>query len=129
MAETELTLTGELVDLEKYIENAGGIHGLRGINKVRGWNNIEYGAGLSGKNTPATKLSMNKAFIPPGGVAKAHIHVDFDVMYFYSRDLYDMNLAPGVGIQWFIVLVTCFTLSPACLMKYSIVQPKNGWRR
>ena len=48
MSEEELTLSGEQVDLAKYIEDAGGIHGLRDINKVRGWNNIEYGAGLSG---------------------------------------------------------------------------------
>ena len=72
MDKSELSLTGEEVDLSKYVEDAGGIHGLREIDKVRGWNNIEYGAGLSGKNTPATKLSMNKAFIPPGGVAAAH---------------------------------------------------------
>ena len=68
MDKSELTLTGEEVDLSKYIEDAGGIHGLRDVDKVRGWNNIEYGPGLSGKNTPSTALSMNKAFIPPGGM-------------------------------------------------------------
>ena len=39
----------------------------------------------SGKNTPATKLSMNRAYIPPGGVAKAHIHVDFEVMIYLLK--------------------------------------------
>ena len=82
MSEEELTLNGEQTDLKKYVEDVGGIHGLREVHKVRGWNNIQYGAGLSAKNTPSTKLSMNKAFIPPGGIAKAHIHVDFDVMVF-----------------------------------------------
>tara|TARA_B100000900_G_scaffold187392_1_gene158796 strand:+ start:9680 stop:10132 length:453 start_codon:yes stop_codon:yes gene_type:complete len=85
MGDEELFLEGEQEDLKKYVEDVGGIHGLREVNKVRGWNNIQYGAGLSGKNTPATKLSMNKAFIPPGGIAKAHIHVDFDVMVFLLK--------------------------------------------
>ena len=53
MSEAELSLTGDQINLEKYVENAGGIHGLRNVDKVRGWNNIEYGAGLSGKNTPS----------------------------------------------------------------------------
>jgi len=95
MSEEELTLTGEQVDLAKFIEDAGGIHGLRDIDKVRGWNNIEYGAGLSGKNTPATKLSMNKAFIPPGGIAKAHIHVDFDVMVCLLKGAVRHEFGPG----------------------------------
>ncbi len=85
MGDEELFLEGEQEDLKKYVEDVGGIHGLREVNKVRGWNNIQYGAGLSGKNTPATKLSMNKAFIPPSGIAKAHIHVDFDVMVFLLK--------------------------------------------
>ena len=73
MGEDELILEGEQSDLKKYVEDVGVIDGLREVHKVSGWNNIQYGAGLSGKNTPATKLSMNKAFIPPGGIAKAHI--------------------------------------------------------
>ena len=28
---------------------------------------------------------MNRAYIPPGGVAKAHIHVDFDVMIYLLK--------------------------------------------
>ncbi len=95
MSERELSLKGEEIDLLKYVENAGGIHGLRGIDKVRGWNNIEYGAGLSGKNTPSTKLSMNKAFIPPGGVAAAHIHVDFDVMVCLLKGSVRHEFGPG----------------------------------
>lgn len=95
MDKSELTLTGEEVDLSKYIEDAGGIHGLRDVDKVRGWNNIEYGPGLSGKNTPSTALSMNKAFIPPGGIAKAHIHVDFDVMIFLLKGSVRHEFGPG----------------------------------
>ena len=58
-----MTLEGEQTDLKKYVEDAGGIHGLREVHKVRGWNNIQYGAGLSAKNTPSTKLSMNKELV------------------------------------------------------------------
>jgi hypothetical protein len=47
MSEEELTLNGEQTDLKKYVEDVGGIHGLREVHKVRGWNNIQYGAGLS----------------------------------------------------------------------------------
>ncbi len=95
MGEKELTLEGEQNDLKKYVEDVGGIHGLREVHKVRGWNNIQYGAGLSAKNTPATKLSMNKAFIPPGGIAKAHIHVDFDVMVFLLKGSVRHEFGPG----------------------------------
>ena len=95
MAEDELILECEQSDLKKSGEDVGGIHGLREVHKVRGWNNIQYGAGLSGKNTPATKLSMNKAFIPPGGIAKAHIHVDFDVMVFLLKGSVRHEFGPG----------------------------------
>ncbi len=43
---------------------------------------FRYKAGLSAKNTRARQLSMNVATIPPGGVAAAHIHVDFEVMLY-----------------------------------------------
>ena len=71
MAEEEMSLSGEQVDLDRFVNDEGGIWSLRDVDKVRGWNNIEYGAGLSGKNTPSEGLSMNRAYIPPGGVAKA----------------------------------------------------------
>ena len=80
-----MSLTGEQSDLSDYVNDEGGIWSLRQVEKIRGWNNIEYGAGLSGKNTPSTGLSMNRAYIPPGGIAKAHIHVDFDVMIYLLK--------------------------------------------
>jgi uncharacterized RmlC-like cupin family protein len=95
MGEGEISLTGEQVDLDKFVKDEGGIWSLRQIEKVRGWNNIEYGAGLSGKNTPSTGLSMNRAYIPPGGVAKAHIHVDFDVMIFLLKGNVRHEYGPG----------------------------------
>ena len=68
-------------DLKAAVEGEGGIFYVASRSDVRrGWNNIQYGAGLSAKNVGATKLSMNVATIPPGGVALAHVHVDFEVM-------------------------------------------------
>ena len=95
MAEEEIDLVNESLDLSLFVTNEGGIWSLRDIEKVRGWNNIEYGAGLSGKNTPSTGLSMNRAYIPPGGVAKAHIHVDFDVMIYLLKGSVRHEYGPG----------------------------------
>src|SRR5262245_60370695 len=63
-------------------EGSEGIFVVRGGGNTRGWNGIQYKAGLSAKNVNAKKLSMNVATIPPGGVAAAHIHVDFEVMLY-----------------------------------------------
>ena len=64
------------------VEGAAGIFVIRGGGTVRGWNGIQYKAGLSAKNVDARQLSMNVATIPPGGVAAAHIHVGFEVMLY-----------------------------------------------
>src|SRR5918992_3301784 len=63
-------------------EGHDGIFVIRGGGNTRGWNGIQYKAGLSAKNVPAKQLSMNVATIPPGGVAAAHIHVGFEVMLY-----------------------------------------------
>ncbi len=63
-------------------EGTDGIFVVRGGGNVRGWNGIQYRTGLSAKNVGAKQLSMNVATIPPGGVAAAHIHVDFEVMLY-----------------------------------------------
>jgi uncharacterized RmlC-like cupin family protein len=72
----------EPVNLLAGIENHGGITTLRAGEITRGWNGIRYRTGLSARNTSATQLSMNLATVPPGGVAYAHIHVDFEVMLY-----------------------------------------------
>ena len=64
------------------VEGAEGILVIRGGGGQRNWNGIHYKTGLSGKNVGATQLSINVATIPPGGVAYAHIHVDFEVMLY-----------------------------------------------
>ena len=72
-------------DLRSSVEGGDGIWVIRGSDTCRQWNGIRYKKGLSAKNVPAKKLSMNVATIPPGGVAYAHIHVDFDVMLYILR--------------------------------------------
>jgi uncharacterized RmlC-like cupin family protein len=69
-------------ELVGVVEGSDGIFVIRGGGNVRGWNGIRYKTGLSAKNTKARQLSMNVATIPPGGVAAAHIHVDFEVMLY-----------------------------------------------
>lgn len=69
-------------DLCRVVEGGDGISVIRGGDNVRGWNGIRYKTGMSAKNVGAQRLSMNVATIPPGGVAYAHIHVDFEVMLY-----------------------------------------------
>jgi uncharacterized RmlC-like cupin family protein len=72
-------------DLRRAVEDRGGIAVLRGGGAERGWNGIRYRVGLSAKNVAAEKLSMNLATIPPGAVARAHVHVGFEVMLYILR--------------------------------------------
>ena len=64
------------------VERHAGLAWIRGSGLCRQWNGIEYKLGMSGRNVGAKALSMNVAMIPPGGVAGAHIHVDFEVMLY-----------------------------------------------
>jgi uncharacterized RmlC-like cupin family protein len=74
-----------IAELMAPVEGHDGISVIRGGGSARGWNNIVYKTGLSGKNVNAKALSMNVATIPPGGVAYAHIHVDFEVMLYILK--------------------------------------------
>ncbi|HTK54689.1 MAG TPA: cupin domain-containing protein [Gemmatimonadaceae bacterium] len=84
------------LDLTQFVEGGDGISTIRGGGSVRGWNGIRYRAGLSAKNVGATKLSMNVATIPPGGVAYAHIHVDFEVMLYILQGHLRHEYGPGL---------------------------------
>ena len=89
-----MTETAE--DLKKYVEGTDGISVIRGSGNCRAWNNIRYKPGLSAKNVGSTKLSMNVATIPPGGVAYAHIHVDFEVMLYILQGRVRHEYGPGL---------------------------------
>ena len=64
------------------VEDHGGISVIRGGGKSRSWNGIQYLQGMSGKNVGSSRLSINVATVPPGGIAYAHIHQGFEVMLF-----------------------------------------------
>lgn len=71
-----------MTDSRTAAEALGGITVIRGSGICRDWNGIRYKTGMSGGNVGSRQLSMNVAVIPPGGVARAHIHVDFEVMLY-----------------------------------------------
>ena len=78
------------------VEGGDGVFVIRGGGNTRGWNGIQYKAGLSSKNVPARQLSMNVATIPPGGVAAAHIHVGFEVMLYILRGRVRHEFGPAL---------------------------------
>jgi uncharacterized RmlC-like cupin family protein len=84
------------LDLTRHVEGGDGIFVIRGGGSVRGWNGIRYRAGLSAKNVSAKHLSMNVATIPAGGVAYAHIHVDFEVMLYILQGHVRHEYGPGL---------------------------------
>jgi len=85
-------------DLKKYVEGGDGVFVIRGADNCRGWNGIRYKVGLSAKNVAARKLSMNVATIPPGGVAFAHVHVDFEVMLYILQGRVRHEYGPGLEL-------------------------------
>lgn len=78
-------------------ERLEGITTLRASRLCRNWNGIRYKGGLSARNADARKLSMNVATIPPGGVAYAHIHVDFEVMLYILEGRVRHRYGDGLG--------------------------------
>ena len=85
----------EQINLKRCVEGGDGISVIRASETCRSWNNIQYKVGMSGKNVGAKKLSMNVATIPPGGVAYAHIHVDFEVMLYLLQGRVRHEYGPG----------------------------------
>jgi uncharacterized RmlC-like cupin family protein len=83
-------------DLTKHVEDHDGILTIRGGGSDRGWNGIQYKTGLSGKNVGSKEISVNVATIPPGGVAYAHIHVDFEVMLYILQGKVRHEFGPGL---------------------------------
>ena len=64
------------------VEDHGGLLTIRGGGSRRDWNGIHYKQGMSAKNVGTSKLSVNIATVPPGGVAAAHIHVGFELILY-----------------------------------------------
>src|SRR5476649_2758541 len=87
----------EELSLAEATEDLDGIAVLRHSGTTRGWNGIRYKTGLAARNTNAKALSMNVATIPPGGVAYAHIHVDFEVMLYILAGRVRHEYGPGLA--------------------------------
>ncbi len=83
-------------DLKSVVEGDDDIMVIRGSEICRGWNGIQYKTGMSSKNVRSSKLSMNVATIPPGGVAKAHIHVGFELMLYILKGHVRHEYGPGL---------------------------------
>ena len=84
------------IDLKKYVEAGDGIQVIRGSGDCRHWNGIRYKVGMCAQNVGSTKLSMNVATIPPGGVAAAHIHVGFELMLYILQGRVRHEYGPGL---------------------------------
>ena len=89
-------MAGQDEDLAAAVESHAGVSVIRGSENRRSWNNINYAAGLSGKNTSAQHLSMNVATVPPKGVAYAHIHDGFEVMLYILQGHVRHEYGPGL---------------------------------
>ncbi len=87
----------EQEQLARRVEGGDGVLVVRGSATHRDWNGIRYKTGLSAKNVPARGLSMNVATIPPGGVAHAHVHVDFEVMLYILAGRVRHEYGPGLA--------------------------------
>ena len=82
------------------VEDHGGLLTIRGGGAQRNWNGIHYKQGMSAKNVGTKNLSANIATIPPGGVAYAHIHVDFEVILYIIEGKVRHEF--GVGLKQMI---------------------------
>ena len=78
------------------VERGDGISVIRGSGTCRDWNGIRYKLGMAAGNVGSTRLSMNVATIPPGGVARAHIHVGFEVMLYILEGRVRHEYGPGL---------------------------------
>jgi uncharacterized RmlC-like cupin family protein len=87
------------VDLRNGVEGGDGISVIRGGENCRSWNNIQYRVGLSARNVGSSKLSMNVATIPPGGVAYAHIHDGFELMLYILQGHVRHEYGPGLRLS------------------------------
>ncbi len=77
-------------------ERHEGLAWIRESGVCREWNGIQYKLGMSAKNVGAKHLSMNVAMVPPGAVAYAHIHVDFEVMLYILEGRVRHEYGPGL---------------------------------
>lgn len=79
-----------------HIENHHGIAVIRAGDRDPNWNGLSYNLGISSRSVGSREISMNVATIPPGGIAGAHIHVDFEVGLFILQGRVRHDFGPGL---------------------------------
>jgi uncharacterized RmlC-like cupin family protein len=79
-----------------HIEDHDGIAVIRAGDSDRDWNGLSYNLGISSRSVGSQELSMNVATIPPGGIAGAHIHVDFEVGLYILQGKVRHEFGPGL---------------------------------
>jgi len=84
-------------DLQETLEDGDEILCVRSPKTDRSWNGIHYKTGISAKNVGSRWLSMNVAIVPPGGIAYAHSHIDFEVMLYILEG--HVRHEYGIGLE------------------------------
>lgn len=74
-----------------------GISVIRASSNREHWNGLSYTPGISSRTVGSRELSMNVATIPPGGIASAHIHVDFEVGLYIARGTVEHRYGKGLA--------------------------------
>lgn len=82
---------------DAHIELLEGISVIRAGGSGGNWNGLNYNLGLSSRTVGSTKLSMQVATVPPGGVAKAHIHVGFELGLFILQGHVEHRYGKGLS--------------------------------
>lgn len=95
-ARKRVLMSSQELGKESPVEGTDGISVIRGSDICRGWNGITYKTGMSARNVGSESLSMNVAQIPPGGVARAHIHVGFELMLYILQGHVRHDYGPGL---------------------------------
>lgn len=82
---------------DAHIELLEGISVIRTGGSGGSWNGLNYNLGLSSRTVGSTKLSMQVATVPPSGVAKAHIHVGFELGLFILQGHVEHRYGKGLS--------------------------------
>jgi uncharacterized RmlC-like cupin family protein len=82
---------------QESIELLDGISVIRPGLDNESWNGLSYKVGISERTVGAKDISMNVATVPPGGIAKAHIHVGFEVGLYILRGKLEHKYGKGLS--------------------------------
>jgi uncharacterized RmlC-like cupin family protein len=70
------------INMSNMVKDLGGISVVHVGGTYDNWNSLDYTIGISAETVGAEHFSMDLATFPPGAVAQAHMHVDFEVGVF-----------------------------------------------